>query len=50
MKRPMARCLPEMEERRDGPMNRAFVAAYRHEIGAADESRPESGGDAVPLG
>jgi predicted component of type VI protein secretion system len=32
----------EIEERRDGPINRAFVAAYRHEIGAVDESRPES--------
>ena len=34
----------EIEERRDGPINRAFVAAYRRQIGAADESRSETGG------
>jgi predicted component of type VI protein secretion system len=30
----------EIEERRDGPINRAFVAAYHREIDAADRSRP----------
>jgi type VI secretion system FHA domain protein len=38
----------EIEERRDGPINRAFVAAYRHEIGAADERRPEASGHGAP--
>ena len=36
--------LAEIEERRDGPINQAFVAAYRREMGAADESRPEPSG------
>ena len=32
----------EIEQRRDGPINRAFVAAYRRQLGAADERRPET--------
>jgi predicted component of type VI protein secretion system len=32
----------EIEQRRDGPINRAFVAAYRRQLGGADESQPEA--------
>ena len=33
--------LAELEERRDGPVNRAFVAAYRSEVGDAEPGRPD---------